>query len=471
MTDHLSEVIEDWPLSPFEVLGVPRTADKTEVRRAYSALIRRFRPETHPRHFQRVRESYEAVLTIVQSRDSQDGRLPAELRIDLSPLIRTPGVPRESIRETRNVESQESSDSTAAELLWLEFSQRPQRSQFDGIRNLLQGSSANATTLLIGFWMLKLCPEFAPLEQPAYWLMRGIKEYPLDSRFVDLLLIELQRHPELTMSGVSGRVAETFRNSELLLIYLHGRWTMLGQRRRWLQLREEISELRPKIALEFSAAWFGLIMRCFRATMFLRDSDVSELQREIRSEIESIGAHHREFSAAMDEMDLLLAAQDTLDDQSESTELDNILRECLVQNDHELRHRLFEFTEEWIESPDVGLRRLTNLSSRHPELIWLLMSRMSGLEAFNDLSRQLHPDLPDAVRDLLSECTTIGYHVARYATAQFCHQHAISGMDLLAQLMSLTECLPSAQMLSETIRSDAPLMITCQLVGNFLRAI
>lgn len=471
MTDHLSEVIDDWPLNPFEVLGVPRTADKSDVRRAYSALIRRFRPETHSRHFQRIRESYEAVLTILKSRDSQDGRLPAELRIDLSPLFRTPGLPRESIRETRKAELPESSDSAAAELLWEEFSRKPQRSQFDAIQNLLQGSNANAMTLLIGFWMIKLCPEFAPLEPSAFWLMRGIKEYPLDPRFVDLLLIEFQQQPELTVSGVSGRVAQTFRNSELLIIYLHGRWSLLGQHRRWMQLREEISELRPKLTPEFSAAWFGLIMRCFRATMFLNDNDASELQRETRKELDDIAAFQLEHSAAMDEMHLLLAAQDTLDDRSESTDLEDILRECIFQNDRKLRHQLFEFTEAWIESPDALLHRFTTESAQHPELIWLLMLRMNELDSFNDLSQGLHADLPDTIRELLREVEAMEYHTARYAIMQFCHDHAVSGMDLLAQLAPLIDNLPAARMLSDALRGDAALMITCQLVGNFLRAI
>ncbi len=46
---------------PFELLGLPRTADEVEARRAYVRLAKRFRPETHPVAFRRVRRAWEDV--------------------------------------------------------------------------------------------------------------------------------------------------------------------------------------------------------------------------------------------------------------------------------------------------------------------------------------------------------------------------------------------------------------------------
>lgn len=44
---------------PWGVLGLRPTADTQLVRRAYAALIRQFRPDSHPREFARVRQAYE----------------------------------------------------------------------------------------------------------------------------------------------------------------------------------------------------------------------------------------------------------------------------------------------------------------------------------------------------------------------------------------------------------------------------
>jgi hypothetical protein len=40
-----------WPGDPFELLGVARGAVEIEIKRAYTRLIRRFKPEHHPEEF------------------------------------------------------------------------------------------------------------------------------------------------------------------------------------------------------------------------------------------------------------------------------------------------------------------------------------------------------------------------------------------------------------------------------------
>ena len=66
MKNELSDNSDEWPISPFELLGVPITAEKSEIRRAYSALIRRFRPETHPKQFQSGFSAYGKISDILR---------------------------------------------------------------------------------------------------------------------------------------------------------------------------------------------------------------------------------------------------------------------------------------------------------------------------------------------------------------------------------------------------------------------
>jgi curved DNA-binding protein CbpA len=54
---------------PFAQLGIPSDADKKAIRRAYKALVRQYRPETHPDEFQKIRTAYESALAALTWRD------------------------------------------------------------------------------------------------------------------------------------------------------------------------------------------------------------------------------------------------------------------------------------------------------------------------------------------------------------------------------------------------------------------
>lgn len=63
--------MSEQPPNPYEVLGVERTAEAREVKRAYFTKVREFPPETHPEEFQRIRAAYE-LLSDAEARRRYD---------------------------------------------------------------------------------------------------------------------------------------------------------------------------------------------------------------------------------------------------------------------------------------------------------------------------------------------------------------------------------------------------------------
>ncbi len=51
-----------------KVLGIPHNADERTLKRAYSTLIKQYRPDTHPAEFAEVREAYEAAMQAFRHR-------------------------------------------------------------------------------------------------------------------------------------------------------------------------------------------------------------------------------------------------------------------------------------------------------------------------------------------------------------------------------------------------------------------
>ena len=58
-------------MNPWDILGVGPDVGVAGLRRRYAALIKEFRPETHPQDFARIREAYEMALPIVRRREAE----------------------------------------------------------------------------------------------------------------------------------------------------------------------------------------------------------------------------------------------------------------------------------------------------------------------------------------------------------------------------------------------------------------
>lgn len=73
--------------NPWRTLGVPRNADRRDVRRAYAAKLRQNHPDDDPEGFIRLREAYDAAITLLDRRDHEHARQQAEV----GPCERLPG--------------------------------------------------------------------------------------------------------------------------------------------------------------------------------------------------------------------------------------------------------------------------------------------------------------------------------------------------------------------------------------------
>ena len=72
-------------MSAWDTLGVAHDADEATVRRAYADQVRRFRPDSHPQEFARVREAYETVLQLLRGGARRAAAEPAAPEVDAGP--------------------------------------------------------------------------------------------------------------------------------------------------------------------------------------------------------------------------------------------------------------------------------------------------------------------------------------------------------------------------------------------------
>jgi hypothetical protein len=66
-------------MTPWEILGAHPDIAVADLRRRYAALIKAFRPETHPQDFARIREAYELALPWARRREAEQAEAAAEV--------------------------------------------------------------------------------------------------------------------------------------------------------------------------------------------------------------------------------------------------------------------------------------------------------------------------------------------------------------------------------------------------------
>ncbi len=89
-------------MSPWEILGVGPDAGVAALRRRYAALIKEFRPETHPQDFARIREAYEMALPIARRREAAAAEEAAQAAADEAPVVvvsTSPDAPSPLVQE------------------------------------------------------------------------------------------------------------------------------------------------------------------------------------------------------------------------------------------------------------------------------------------------------------------------------------------------------------------------------------
>ena len=88
-------------MNPWQALGVAPDIAVADLRRRYAALIKEFRPETHPLDFARIREAYEVVLPHARRREA----LAAERAEDEAEDAEVATVQVEEVAETSEAAS------------------------------------------------------------------------------------------------------------------------------------------------------------------------------------------------------------------------------------------------------------------------------------------------------------------------------------------------------------------------------
>lgn len=237
----LSNDLSHWPTDPFLLLGVDRTVNERELKRAYVRLIKRFKPEHFPRHFRRLRDAFEEVHGQIASLDSRHG----------------------DTEETQNDVSVASSDQPPS---WEMSKQHPQEegqgvvagqasaitpisahNQFDAdwelactgqlpaayerMRPTAIRESAGEDVFLGLYWILTMTPTIEPERQPIDWLYEGLRRHGFKGRLAALYRNKLKRYPQEGSAQQGTDLLRALQEPADIVELLYIRWLAFDQLR------------------------------------------------------------------------------------------------------------------------------------------------------------------------------------------------------------------------------------------------
>ena len=485
MSHHLPEDIDRWPIAPRAILDVPLSAGRPEIRRAYAQLIRHFRPETHPQHFQRIREAMEMMLAGLEENGHSDegyrislpsihafeqtarpGAFSQPTGHDIGPTVTAsllkPGGQNPTLLDAER------------DRIWDEYSQRPSAECLQKLHDLAVRSEDDPRPFLMGCWAARLTPEFSPKRRPFDWAREGIEQTGGSEELVEILVEELRDDITLTTEEAGGQLAEGIRDIELAQAYLSARWRLMAQKGFWQRLTREYEATQKSYSYSRPDVWFQIVMRVFELSILTDNVDAQKLASTTREEIQALTSG-RNSQQQSEYADVLVFIRHCYQNRFASADdrLDTLILETNVLDSEQFHLGVLRFVGRYIELPARLLQILTELAMQVPEALWLLSTHPQAWGRPPAAAESKHDQaLLRSVTNLLRQSGLLPYSDLRKDIAEFCRFECINSAMLIDALQQLqkSRAMPVIDSILAQITRDLSLLLTCEWNWIFLHS-
>jgi hypothetical protein len=483
MPDHLPNDHSEWPSDPHQVLNVPKSADEKTIRRAYSRLVREFKPEHHPDEFQKIRAAYENATSYSQfsalefgSFDSDEvfsRESPSNAETQADAFERN--ADSTSSQQPTEIDAHDSSTATDTEAVPSFVEEEWQRARVDPAYtadNILeavenrdpQSLSADERDIKRAFWIAKLNSNANTAELIA-WLCRQLTKNDSPACW-ELLWAEFRIDNTLTRLEC---IAPLLENApDVFLVELVNlRWKTAARTSEWEQITDDLGVLQRRLIDDHDLLVSCMLLAMKRLVWSPQTKLFAKVRDLLAEELELSDQRH---AAVFDEFDELVAFHNErksskFDDDSKLT---RILRNTAVAIDtiHEIS--FFNTLRPWARRPMQAILELQRHLQFQPVAfgrIWRLFSlRNRRIPATSDEEQQAVLQL---VARFLNNTPITGGDEFRQLLLEFCVDKGLTIEMFVDGVSALGLDENVSNSIAEILMNDPALRCACEALNAF----
>ena len=319
---HLPDDLAAWPPDPFAVLGVHAGVGPRELRKAYTGLIRVFKPEHRPDHFRRIREAFEYVqryAVYFQPEPTADDEAAAPEPTPAPAPADVAGPPGDDRPQPQPLRA----TVVTLEAIWDRAVRGDTATAYRELVAELDRGLPRPEVYARLYWLAAISPEVDPDRPAAEWLTRGMAATGLSGVLLELYESELHEHAGEAASARAARLLNGDHPPAELAAFARLRWQALCRLEMWDAIRADYEQVRDPLRADNEAAWLWLASDLVTWIAWGRhDAEASALARRARKDVramEHLALRHGAYFDQLDWLDAVARSCQRLRDLGDST--------------------------------------------------------------------------------------------------------------------------------------------------------
>jgi hypothetical protein len=299
----LPEDLSRWPKGAYELLGVNQEVNPRDLRRIYTRLIRKFKPEQFPEHFRRIREAYEIVLRQAEFFQTIRGAR-AEEDDDTDGATAEAPAETDGASEAPAAAPWRPAPSLVDELtqLWRQACTGEEAAVYRRLLELHEAEPRSVDVLLRLYWLLALTRELDAKRKPCEWLAEGLYG-GLGGPLWELYRREIAEEPAEAFSERGNRLMRQPTQTARLAELAEWRFQAAARLGRWQPIDDDLEILHERLAIDEPETWVQLLISAAELLAAMPGDGPRALLQECQKQIEHFGQLHTRLAANLDRME------------------------------------------------------------------------------------------------------------------------------------------------------------------------